>query len=240
MPMALDHVVIAVASLEQAVADYQRAGFTVIAGGRHPGRNTANALIVFEDGSYLELIAYSAPSPEERWWRVLDAAGEGLVDFALLPQDIDVAVADARERGLAELTAVPGARQRPDGVRIAWSSARQVKHDLPFLCADITPRELRVPVGDVRRHANGARGIVAVHVAVQDVAASLARYRMLLGPDAVTDSSVRLQGCQVELHAERGRVRGEGPSEITLDVGGPGKGVQFDPVLMHGVSIHTR
>lgn len=240
MPMALDHVVIAVASLEQAVADYQRAGFTVIAGGKHPGRNTANALIVFEDGSYLELIAYSAPSPEERWWRVLDAAGEGLVDFALLPQDIDAAVADARERGLAELMAVPGARQRPDGVRIAWSSARQVQHDLPFLCADITPRELRVPEGDVRRHANGARGIAAVHVAVQDVAVSLARYRMLLGPDAVTGGGVRLQGCEVELRAEQGRPRGEGPSAITLDVGGPSKSLQFDPVLMHGVSIHLR
>ena len=240
MPMALDHVVIAVASLEQAVADYQRAGFTVIAGGKHPGRNTANALIVFEDGSYLELIAYSAPSPEERWWRVLDAAGEGLVDFALLPQDIDAAVADARERGLAELVAVPGARQRPDGVRIAWSSARQVRHDLPFLCADITPRALRVPEGEVRRHANGARGIAVVDVAVQDVAASLARYRMLLGPQGMTAGGVQLHGFEVVLHAEPGRARGEGPSAITLELDASHKGLQIDPALTHGALIRTR
>ncbi|MFC5608167.1 VOC family protein [Variovorax soli] len=233
MTMALDHVVIVVASLEQAVADYQRAGFTVIAGGRHPGRNTANALVVFEDDSYLELIAYSAPSPEERWWRVLDAAGEGLVDFALWPQDIDAAVAEARARGLAELTAVPGARNRPDGVRIAWSSARQQRHDLPFLCADITPRALRVPEGEIRRHANGARGVAAVQVAVQDVAASLARYRMLLGPDAVTDDgSVQLQGFRVELHAQPGRARGEGPASITL--AGAAPGLRIDPALTHG------
>ncbi|MBS0341589.1 MAG: VOC family protein [Proteobacteria bacterium] len=237
--MALDHVVIAVASLEQAVADYRRAGFTVIAGGRHPGRNTANALVVFEDGSYLELIAYSAPSPEERWWRVLDAAGEGLVDFALLPQDIDAAVADARRRGLAELTAVPGARNRPDGVRIAWSSARQQRHDLPFLCADITPRALRVPEGDARRHANGARGIAAVQVAVQDVAASLARYRMLLGGDAVVDGRVRLVGFEVELREEQGRARGEGPSVITLSVDARHQGLHIDPALTHGASIQV-
>lgn len=233
MTMALDHVVIVVASLEQAVADYQRAGFTVIAGGRHPGRNTANALVVFEDDSYLELIAYSAPSPEERWWRVLDAAGEGLVDFALWPQDIDAAVAEARARGLAELTAVPGARNRPDGVRIAWRSARQQRHDLPFLCADITPRALRVPEGEVRRHANGARGVAAVQVAVQDVAASLARYRMLLGPDAVADDGgVQLQGCRIELHAQPGRARGEGPASITLAAAS--SGLRIDPALTHG------
>lgn len=237
MPMALDHVVIVVASLDQAVADYRRAGFQVIAGGRHPGRNTANALIVFDDGSYLELIAYSAPSPEERWWRVLDAAGEGLVDFALLPPDIDAAVAAARGRGLAELTAVPGARHRPDGVRIAWSSARQQRHDLPFLCADVTPRALRVPEGEVRRHANGARGISRVQVAVQDVAASLARYRMLLGDAAVQDGRVRLQGFEVVFEAAPGRARGEGPSAITLAFEAGHEGATFDPALLHGAVI---
>jgi len=240
MAMALDHVVIAVASLEQAMADYRRAGFTVAAGGKHPGRNTANALIVFADGSYLELIAYSAPSPEERWWRVLEAAGEGLVDFALLPRDIDAATADARERGLVELTAVPGARNRPDGQRIAWSSARQQRHDLPFLCADITPRPLRVPEGEVRRHPNGATGIAAVQVMVRDVAASLARYRMLLGPDAVEAGVVRLQGCEIALHAEQDRARGEGPGAITLSVDASREGLRFDPALTHGVAIHVR
>lgn len=232
-PMALDHVVIVVASLAQAVADYRSAGFTVVEGGRHPGRNTANALIVFDDGSYLELIAYSAPSPEERWWRVLDAAGEGLVDFALWPDDIDAAVAAARERGLAELAAVPGARHRPDGVRIAWQSARQQRHDLPFLCADVTPRSLRVPEGEVRRHANGARGVAGVQVAVHDVDASLARYRMLLGDDAaLAGGRVRLRGCTVELQAQPGRARGEGPVSITLD--GWRDGFAVDPALTHG------
>lgn len=241
MPMKLDHVVIVVASLEQAVADYQRAGFSVLAGGRHPGRNTANALIVFDDGAYLELIAYSAPSPEERWWRVLDVAGEGLVDFALWPLDIDAAVAAARERGLAELTAVPGARNRPDGVRIAWSSARQRRHDLPFLCADITPRELRVPEGPARRHANGARGIACVQVAVQDLPASLARYRLLLGSGAVgQDGRVRLDGLEVQLQARPGLARDEGPCALTLAGPGTREALVLDPALTHGARIEMR
>ena len=64
--LRLDHVVIAVADLERAVGLCSHAGFTVVPGGRHPGRNTRNALIVFEDGAYLELITYTVPSPDER------------------------------------------------------------------------------------------------------------------------------------------------------------------------------
>lgn len=239
--LALDHVVVAVASLADAVADYRRAGFTVTEGGKHPGRNTANALVVFEDGSYLELIAYSAPSPEERWWRVLDAAGEGLVDFALLPEDIDAVVAAATQRGLTELTAVPGARNRPDGVHIAWRSARQTRHDLPFLCADVSPRVLRVPDGAARQHANGALGIGAVQVAVRDVAATLQRYRALLGPEAVdSEGVVQLRGCHVTLQADPARgpgQRDEGPCGVTLRFAAGAAGTRIDSALTHGVSF---
>jgi hypothetical protein len=64
--LRLDHVVVAVRDLECTTASYEAAGFTVMPGGRHPGRNTRNALVIFEDGAYLELITYSAPSPDER------------------------------------------------------------------------------------------------------------------------------------------------------------------------------
>ena len=222
--LALDHVVIVVRDLDRTVADYEAAGFTVVPGGRHPGRNTRNALVVFEDGAYLELIAYHAPSPEERWWRVLDAHGEGLVDFALLPKDIDAAVAAARARGLTGLAERPGRRSRPDGVEIAWQSARPASSDLPFLCADLTPRALRVPEGEVRRHANGVTGIGEVRVAVRDLAATLARYRAYLGDECVADGEIRLQGFRITFAVEPQRSRDEGPCGVTLRSGSGGKG----------------
>src|SRR5216683_1921903 len=58
MAFALDHVVIAVDDLDRAVADYQSLGFTVYPGGVHHGGVSHNALIVFEDASYFEIIAY--------------------------------------------------------------------------------------------------------------------------------------------------------------------------------------
>ena len=79
----LDHIVIAVADLEQAIADYRKLGFTVYPGGTHHGGASHNALVVFADGSYFELIAYLKPSPDVRWWKLLSSSGEGFVDFAL-------------------------------------------------------------------------------------------------------------------------------------------------------------
>ncbi|MDH5265076.1 MAG: VOC family protein, partial [Betaproteobacteria bacterium] len=67
MKFGLDHVVIAVADLAKAVEDYRALGFTVQIGGRHPGRTSHNALVVFEDGAYLELIAWQEPGLAERW-----------------------------------------------------------------------------------------------------------------------------------------------------------------------------
>lgn len=215
--LALDHVVIAVADLDQATACCTDAGFTVMEGGKHPGRNSRNALVVFADGAYLELITYSAPSPEERWWRQLAAHGDGLVDFALLPLDLPAVVAQAQARGLADLTGpLPGGRLRPDGERVAWQTARQARHDLPFLCADLTPRALRVPEGAVRQHRNGALGITQVTVAVADAAATLARYRAFLGEEAVRDGVVQLQGAQVVLVQDASRQRDPGPCGLQL------------------------
>ncbi len=183
--LLLDHIVIAVADLAQTIVDYRALGFTVAEGGKHPGRTSHNALVVFDDGAYLELIAWQAPAPEERWYRTQTAHGEGFVDFALLPHDTAQVLAAARARGLVTLTGpVDGGRNRPDGARLQWQSARHATPDVPFLCGDVTPRSLRVPEGEMRRHANGVTGVASLAVAVHDIEVSLARYKMLLGPGA--------------------------------------------------------
>ncbi len=220
---ALDHVVIVVGDLGRSVARAREAGFTVVEGGRHPGRNTRNALVVLDDGSYLELITYEQPS-QERWYRMFAQHGPGLVDFALLPADIAATVAAARARGIADLEDRPGRRATPEGVEIAWHSARPSTHDLPFLCADVTPRALRVPEGEVRRHANGAIGIPEVDVAVGNLQASLARYRAYLGEDAVEGDEVRITGTRIRLVEDASRARGEGPCAVRLRYDDSGRG----------------
>ncbi len=184
MIKGIDHVVILVKNLDQAVADYKQLGFNVTPGGEHTDGTTHNALIAFADGSYLELIAFKREAPEHRWWRhTLNTArdGEGLIDFALLPTDIANDIAAARQRGLDYQGPFPGGRQRPDGQRLKWQTGQPTTPDLPFLCGDITPRSLRVPSGPAWVHPNGVTGIDAIVVLVASLEESAGRYAALLG-----------------------------------------------------------
>ena len=181
MTLSLDHVVIRVRDLEQTIADYSALGFTVQRGGTHADGKTHNALIGFEDGSYFELIAFLCDAPEHRWWDEGNRAGDGLVDFALLPESVQTVVDGARQRGLSYEGPIDGGRVRPDGERLVWQLGKPATPDLPFLCGDITPRHLRVAEGEVRNHPNGARGISALKIAVRDLDTSVGRYRALLG-----------------------------------------------------------
>jgi catechol 2,3-dioxygenase-like lactoylglutathione lyase family enzyme len=236
MNFRLDHVVIAVLDLAQAVDDYRALGFTVQMGGRHPGRTSHNALIVFEDGAYLELIGWPEPGIAERWYNELVKHGEGLMDFALIPDDVSRAVAESKERGLTMNGPIDGGRIRPDGVELKWQTGRQTTFDLPFLCADVTARDLRVPAGDVRNHANRAVGVAKLTVAVFDLDVSLARYRALLGTSAPT---MKVGGTVIELtsFSPQLETRGEGACAMTIDTSGAHGTRSLDATLTHAAQI---
>ena len=120
MAFSLDHVVIAVSDLDRAILDYSKLGFTVLRGGEHPHRGSINALIVFKDGSYFELIGFPRPVPEFRWWEILQKAGPGFVDFALLPSNLEADLKEARFRGFVASEVEPGGRITPSGERAEW------------------------------------------------------------------------------------------------------------------------
>jgi hypothetical protein len=174
----LDHVVLVVLDLDAAVADHRKRGFTVTPGGVHAGGLTHNALVGFQDGSYLELIAFVdlAAAHGKHSWAPIAERGGGWADFAVLSNDL---FQDAA--ALGDLVAKPpedGGRTRPDGLAIAWRVARLVP-PLPFLIEDLTPRDLRVPSGDAGRHANGITGVKRVVVGAKSPSAVDARYQKL-------------------------------------------------------------
>ncbi|NWG19669.1 MAG: VOC family protein [Chloroflexi bacterium] len=239
MITSIDHIVILVHDLVTATADYAALGFTVTPGGEHTGGATHNALVAFADGSYLELIAFRREAPEHIWWRHV-ANGEGIIDFALLPESTAGAIADARARGLEIAGPFPGGRERPDGVRLEWQTGRATTPDLPFLCGDVTPRTLRVPSGAAHHHANGVAGIARVLVAVTNPAASAARYRALLGIEGganATSIEFSLAHSAIVLVPAGATTRNDdGP--FALDLRGGAQGT-LEPSHTHGARIRT-
>lgn len=199
MRFALDHVVVVVASLDGATAAFRDAGFTVVPGGRHEGLPTGNALVVFADGTYLELLATLDPRARddlrelragEGWGRHLHessalarrflpglAGPDGVTDFALRVAGIDRLAGEARRRGHPLTGPVEFGRRRPDGEALAMKLLFPAHDGLPFLIEDRTPIALRVPAdAAVRTHANGARGLSRVDVRVPAVVSAAMGY----------------------------------------------------------------
>jgi Glyoxalase-like domain len=77
----LDHLVILVEELEGTIAGYEELGFRVTPGGEHADGLTCNALVLFADGTYLEIVAFIDPADEQDnvWgWRPFLQTGGGL------------------------------------------------------------------------------------------------------------------------------------------------------------------
>jgi catechol 2,3-dioxygenase-like lactoylglutathione lyase family enzyme len=212
--IGLDHIVIVVADLDRGIDDYRALGFTVVRGGEHSGAPSHNALVGLADGTYLELIAFrgpvdgaaagDAPSP---FWAMVRSWGrlpEGLAHFALLPGDTAAVIASAAARGVALEGPFGGSRLRPDGTLVAWQTGIPEGLSMPFLCGDVTARELRVPGGESAVHANGAVGIDGVVVACADLAEASARYAALLGVPSDPTLAAQLPGASTTAFALRG------------------------------------
>ena len=190
MVQGIDHLVIAVKDLAQAAKDYEQLGFTVVPGGQHPV-GSHNVLISFQDGSYLEIIAFYREAVDHRWWEPLKK-GERLVDFCFQTDDLRGDTQTLKGAGVAINEPVPWSRKRPDGYELKWllslatGSHRGVA---PFLIEDVTPRTERIP--QQFNHKNGVTGIARITIAVGDLAESEKWYGALLGasgePIAVGD-----------------------------------------------------
>ncbi|PKS06160.1 hypothetical protein jhhlp_007477 [Lomentospora prolificans] len=206
----LDHIVILVSveSLQKLPKQLENA-LTVIDGGSHADGLTLNKLIIFRDGSYIELIAFRDNlDPERRHGHRWGSLKEGaIIDWAYTLADekafpaVQKRVEEASpETGVRYQDPVAGGRRRPDGAELKWavSSAQDASHKplwpgtAPFWCLDRTPRHLRVPYRDEETgvalphttHASGALGISQVFISVpeKEFSSTCLLYDLVHGP----------------------------------------------------------
>ena len=175
-----DHALVGVEDLEAARVAWQRLGFTTCPRGKHIGWGTANYCIMFPD-DYLELLGIVDASQFVNNLDVFLADhGEGLLGMAFASDHIEELAEklDGQAQDLKRLLELPEGDVEP-----RFKLVHPPKGTLPglsgFFCQHLTPQLMRRP--EWLNHANGARRIAGITVAVDDVQAAVESYGRVFG-----------------------------------------------------------
>ncbi len=132
MLLGIDHLVIAVASVEAAAAVLEAdLGLAFTGGGRHEAMGTYNRLAFLGD-TYLELIGVfdaglvassSTFAVGNAAMALLESGREGLATYALATDNVAADVTALRAAGSPIASPVEGFRRRADGEEVRWSTA---------------------------------------------------------------------------------------------------------------------
>lgn len=197
MITGIDHLVIAVASVEAAATVLeQELGLAISGGGRHEAMGTYNRLAFLGD-TYVELIgvfdaALVRTSPAFAVAGAaldqLETGRDGLATFALATDDIARDVARLRATGSPIGEPVAGARRRPDGELVRWVTAFPplgpaqppflIEHEPAGAEWGLEAREARAAF---RQPVGGRVRLSTLEVAADDAVATAEAYGTVLG-----------------------------------------------------------
>ena len=182
----LDHVLVGVRNLEAARAAWARLGFTPTPLGRHVGRPTANHCLMFAD-DYIELIGLlPGADGSSRLIRLLAERGEGVIGAAFAATSAEAAHVGFARAGLEPSPIAELRRPDPEGRELRFRLVELPAKATPdlrlFVCCHDTPELVRRP--EWLEHPNGAVGLRAVVVAVDDPEARQPGLERLLGAGA--------------------------------------------------------
>lgn len=252
--MRFDHVVLLVHDLDEAAADFEALGFTVL---ERADLNASHGSTVFrfvslEDGSYILLTAFSSPQAmaAHRLGPVLQA-GEGHADWSFTVPDATALGTRLKDAGF------------PVGGPVVVSNVVEGGHEwgldllmlgrgaggdvaLPFLVSDNQGREHRIPGPSA--HANGASAMVGIRLSSDDVDAVVKTLVAIGGRDVGTspdnDGDRRIDFGATWIDVATGDIEGGRPGggivEIVLASKEPQRsagGRVLDGALSHGAPV---
>ena len=188
MQLKLDHVTMCGPDLDAMRRACAAAGLPSEYGGPHANRATHMALVGFEDGSYLELIAPFAAEAHATGimggWSNFMRENAGPSAWAVASSDIHAEVQRLRAMKIPVRGPDPGGRTRADGTLLEWETAILGEGSagslLPFMIQDKTPRKLRVQPSPTLEDS-GITGVDAVVLGVRDLEAAAAQFREAYG-----------------------------------------------------------
>lgn len=177
----VDHASVCGSRLETMQENFASAGLATDYGGPHANGGTQMALLGFDDGSYLELIApQKAGMAVGSSWARMIAGDAGPCAWAIAGSDLKAEVARLKSMAIETEGPNPGSRKRPDGKVIEWATARigpgAPGAILPFMIEDKTPRQLRArPSASVQ--GSPLTGITMVVIGVKNLDSASALFQ---------------------------------------------------------------
>jgi catechol 2,3-dioxygenase-like lactoylglutathione lyase family enzyme len=201
---AIDHVVLAVRSLDRTQAIYEGLGFTLTPRAFHEDRmGTSNRLAQFQDRNFIELLEVDRPAKLQPHDfartppvfsfgdhnRQVVAARDGLSMLVFTTDDARADIRRFEAQGLQSFAPFDFERQAklPDGseVTVAFSLGFAWSPHMPrvgfFVCQNRAQSYFWKPAFQV--HANGAQGIKCVHLASPEPERDAAFLAAMLGGD---------------------------------------------------------
>lgn len=128
----VDHIVVSVRGLDDAIGRWSRAGLPAVPGGSHP-TGTANALVRGPRDAYLELIDVVVEDSEHATARAVRER-PGPLTWAISVPELEVCRRRLREFGLETGAPVESSRVAPDGETYVWETCEIAGHTLhPFV-----------------------------------------------------------------------------------------------------------
>lgn len=186
--LVADHVSWAGTSLARLEETFRRLNLPAQYGGRHSNGVTEMSQVVFDDGSYLELISTLELGADSPWWDEAIRKDGGPCAWAVWVEDIRKEAGWAFDQGLDVRGPARHTRQRPDGVTLEWDIAQLGRGEmgavLPFLISDQTERSLRA---SPTPGAAGTEltGIASVILGVRSLVAAAADFKRWAGWGAI-------------------------------------------------------
>jgi len=183
--LELDHVSICGSNLDALRRAFTEVGLTPDFGGPHGNGITQMALVGFDDGSYIELIApVKSGVTEGSDWGKFMAGDAGTCAWAVGTNVLLQQVDQLKKTGIAVTAPERGSRKRPDGMSVEWMTANvgpgTPGATLPFMIEDETPRAWRVQTSASVQGAP-VTGVENVVLGVNNLDASIALFRKAYG-----------------------------------------------------------
>ncbi len=183
----VDHAVILVGDLDGARSSFQALGFTLSPRGYHSEHmGTANHTVMLEH-DYFEVLSPVEPTAHNARWRAMLESGDRLGMIALRTGDAASTARALRDAGVnvddpvyfERPVRVSDAADSTAAFEVAQLPASETPGVAMFACQHHTPELVWLP--ELVQHANGARRILEISVAVAEPAALSGRYERLFG-----------------------------------------------------------